>query len=286
MTVKIKAPAKINLYLDVLDKRPDGYHNIKSIMQTVSLFDEITVCESDKITLNCSDKNLPCDRDNLAYKAAEAFFKATGIDGGCTIHIEKNIPVAGGLAGGSTDAAAVLISLNEIHRNPLSQRELLSLGSKLGADIPFCIIKGCAECGGIGDIIKSVPSPLVLDAVIANGGEGVSTPAAYRLLDEKYKDTLGRDFGNMDGVLKAIENRDLDLLKSSAFNIFEKAVLPTHSCALEIKNEMYNCGAFLSMMSGSGPSVFGLFTSEASAKAAAEKIRAMGYTAKECKTAT
>ena len=284
MTLKIKAPAKINLYLDVLDKRPDGYHNVKSIMQAVSLYDTVTVSESDTIAVTCTSREVPTDNRNLAYKAAEAFFAAAGIVGGAKIHIEKSIPVAGGLAGGSTDAAAVLSALNSIYKEPLTKEQMLCLGARLGADVPFCLEKGCAVCRGIGDILSPVASVLILNIVIANGGESVSTPAAYKLLDEKYGNELCRDFGNLDGVLEAIKQNDLMMLKKYAYNIFEEAVLPTHTCASGIKEEMYRCGAILSMMSGSGPSVFGFFDSAETANVAAEKIRQLGFNAQVCET--
>lgn len=284
MTKEILAPAKINLYLDVTGKRQDGYHNIKSVMQTVSLFDRVTVTEDTGISVSCTDKTLPTDNNNLAYKAASLFFSETGIKGGAKTSIEKNIPVAGGLAGGSTDGAAVLTALNSIYGNVLSDERLMSLGARLGADVPFCIAQGCALCEGIGELITPIESKLALNIVIAKGGESVSTPEAYRLIDEQLDKGQVNNRRNGAAVLEAVRMGNTAELLRHAYNIFEEVILPRHSCAAKIKEEMYENGAVFAMMSGSGPSVFGVFENEASACLAAQYLRSLGYTAASCKT--
>ncbi len=279
------AHAKINLYLDVFPPREDGYHNIKSIMHTVSLADTVTVdTDSNGIVLTCTDTSLPTDSKNLAYRAAELFFRETGISGGARIHIEKNIPIAGGLAGGSADAAAVLRALNTAFGTHIDINSLAAMGAQLGADIPFCTIGGCALCTGVGEIMTPMPPLPETVCVIANGGEGVSTPAAYRRLDEMYGDKLAEDMGNIENVVEALQNGDKNAVTANAFNIFESAVLPTHSVAARLKEIIKDHGAMLSMMSGSGPSVFGLFGDEASAALAAERIKEFGAAAHMCRT--
>lgn len=284
MTLTLEAPAKINLYLDVLGKRSDGYHDIKSIMQAVSLCDTVTVTTADTISVVCDDADVPTDEKNIAYKAAKLFFEKAGLNGGCRIEITKKIPVASGLAGGSTDAAAVLCALNSIFENKFANDELLSLGASLGADVPFCIKKGCALCEGTGEIMSDVGSKAQFDIVIARGGEGVSTPAAYRLLDEKFGKSLADEFGSIENVTNALKSGNTDELIKNAYNVFEEAVLPTHSCASLIKESMYGFGALFAMMSGSGPAVFGIFSSPADALSAEVKLREAGYKAFVCKT--
>lgn len=283
MVIKETANAKINLYLDVFAKREDGYHDIKSIMHSVSLADTVTVdTDCNTVSLTCTDPSLPTDSKNLAFRAAEHFFAKAGIKAGAKIHIEKNIPVCGGLAGGSTDAAAVLRALNKAFGSPVSTNTLCDLGADLGADVPFCISGGCALCTGSGDKLTALPSLPETVCLIANGGEGVSTPEAYGELDRMYINNINEDKGDIDGIINAVKNSDTELAAKNAFNIFESAVLPRHSMASKLKTLMKENGAFLSMMSGSGPSVFGLFESEGIAEACAEKIHSLGAAAYIC----
>ena len=259
-TVTLNAPAKINLYLDVLGRRHDGYHDIESIMQTVSLCDVIEVTAADSgITLSASADTVPLDERNRAYKAAKLFFDKTGINGGAKIHIEKRIPVSSGLAGGSTDAGATLKALNEIFDYPLTEDELLALGGNLGADVPFCMVGGCALCEGIGEKLKKLPSMTPYTVVIARGGEGVSTPKAYGMLDEKYGDELAKPFADISKVIDAINNDNITEVCNSVYNTFESVVLPTHPEATLYREKLLEYGAVCAMMSGSGPAVFGIF---------------------------
>ena len=284
MKITLNAPAKINLYLDVGARRPDGYHDIKSIMHTVDLCDTVTVdTDCDGICLTCSDTSLPTGRENLAYKAAEVFFAKSGINAAARIHIEKRIPVCGGLAGGSTDAAAVLKGLNEAFGYPLNSDTLMRLGAALGADVPFCINGGCALCEGIGDRLTNLSPLSGVYCVIANGGEGVCTAKAYADIDSKFGGSLNQDFGNFDTVLSAVSSGDIKSVCECAYNIFEEVVLPRHSVAQRLKTELSSHGAMLSMMSGSGPSVFALFDSKKKAAEAAEAVRTLGADAHLCK---
>ena len=284
MKITLKAPAKINLYLDVGARRPDGYHDIKSIMHTVDLCDTVTVdTDRDGIFLTCSDTSLPTGRENLAYKAAEVFFEKSGINAAAQIHIEKKIPVCGGLAGGSTDAAAVLKCLNEAFDYPFCSDTLFRLGAALGADVPFCINGGCALCEGIGDRLTKLTTLSGVCCVIAKGGEGVCTASAYADIDSRFGGSLNKDFGNFPAVLSAVKNGDVKGVCDYAYNIFEEVVLPRHSTALRLKTELGRHGAILSMMSGSGPSVFALFDSEKQSAKAAEAIRSLGADAHLCK---
>ena len=284
MKITLKAPAKINLYLDVGARRPDGYHDIKSIMHTVDLCDTVTIdTDRDGIFLTCSDTSLPTGRENLAYKAAEVFFEKSGINAAAQIHIEKKIPVCGGLAGGSTDAAAVLKGLNEAFDYPFSSDTLFRLGAALGADVPFCINGGCALCEGIGDRLTKLTTLSGVCCVIAKGGEGVCTASAYADIDSRFGGSLNKDFGNFTAVLSAVKNGEIKGVCDYAYNIFEEVVLPRHSTALRLKTEFERHGAMLSMMSGSGPSVFALFDSKKKAAEAAEAVRTLGADAHLCK---
>ena len=286
MKVTIKAPAKINLYLDVVSKRQDGYHDIKSIMHTVSLSDIVTVekTKENTIILSSNFPHVPTDEKNIAYKAAKKFFEAVDIKEGAKIHIEKHIPVSSGLAGGSTDAAATLKALNELYNYPLTTEELLSLGSTLGADVPFCILGGCAACTGLGEIMIPMPTVEAKHVLVVRGGEGVSTPKAYGMIDTLYGDDVNRDHGDYEAALDAVNTNDIGKLYSSAYNIFEEVILPIHSTAQKQKELLLENGAEFCMMSGSGPAVFAFFKDHITATTAASAIRKSGARAFICET--
>lgn len=283
-TLTLSAPAKINLFLDITGRRADGYHTISGIMQAVSLCDTVTltctpVCEGEepRHTLTCTNPHLPTDGKNLALRAAKAFFEATGT--GNThlhIHVEKHIPAAAGMAGGSTDAAAVLKGLNELMGYPLTIDELCRVGLTLGADVPFCITGNAQITEGVGEILTPCAPLPPCRLVIACAGEGVSTPAAYKKLDELYgnfgSSVYTPESATLAAQLDALRNGDLHGAGKYAYNIFESAVLPTHSMAGHIKSALLDAGAVFAMMSGSGPSVFGVFDDEIAAQAAAERL--------------
>ena len=305
MKTTLTAPAKINLFLDITSRRPDGYHEISGVMQSISLCDTVTlevteptgmyVCSmgahtagAETITLTCTNPDLPADSRNLAWRAAEAFFAATGR--GCKnlfIHIEKRIPAAAGMAGGSTDAAAVLTGLNELYNYPLTTDALCEVGLKLGADVPFCIKGGAMITEGIGEVLTPITPMPACELVVACGGEGVSTPAAYKALDTLYGSFDPAAYTPHTEGLKALKTAlwqgDLTVLCGSVFNLFESVVLPERPVARGIKEALLSAGAITAMMSGSGPSVFGIFPKgDGSAQRAKEMLDAQGIPAWVC----
>lgn len=255
MKTVIKAPAKINFTLDITGKLPNGYHTVDMVMQAVSLYDIITVNKSDEIKISSDKPYVPTDSSNTAYKAAEEFFKYTGISGGANIFIEKNIPVQAGLAGGSTDAAGVLVALNAIYNKCLTNDELAAIGARVGADVPFCIYGGTMLSTGIGiDLEKiycEIPDIFIL---LCKPQIGVSTKEAYALSDKRpYSATV-----HSKSFITALENKDFSSMYKSIYNDFESLInIPKIK---EIKNKMYENGVVKSSMSGSGPTVFGIFT--------------------------
>ncbi|MBE6557647.1 MAG: 4-(cytidine 5'-diphospho)-2-C-methyl-D-erythritol kinase [Ruminococcaceae bacterium] len=294
-TLTLSAPAKINLFLDITGRRSDGYHTISGVMQSVSLGDTVTLTltpvtegETPRHTLTCTHPDLPTDGKNLALRAAKAFFETAGTgDTHLHIHIEKHIPAAAGMAGGSTDAAAVLKGLNELMGHPLTHGELCRVGLSLGADVPFCVTGGAQITEGVGEILTPCAPLPPCHLVVACAGEGVSTPAAYKKLDEMYGHFDGTAYlPKMDALsaqLEALKKGDLCEAGKNAYNIFESAVLPTHSKAGYIKNSLASSGAVFAMMSGSGPSVFGVFENEKDAQAAAEVLLSRDIPAWVCK---
>ena len=268
------AYAKVNLFLEITGRRADGYHEIDTVMQTVGLHDIVTVGydpEGNGIALTCNKKYIPTDSGNIAYRCAELFLKETGLIGGVDIHIEKKIPVAAGLGGGSTDGAAVLKALNRLTEKKLSRKALSAMGAQLGADIPFCIRGGCARATGIGEIFTDAPTLKGYSGVISIGSHGSSTPAAYKALDEiGYLGTR-----SALPILAALESREG--VEKELFNAFEEVIIPINPEVDEIKKMMLQNGAVASMMSGSGASVFGLFGSKSAAKTACNALRERGF---------
>ena len=289
-TITINAPAKINLFFDVLSRRPDGYHDIKSIMQTVSLYDTLSIsikeAEKTSIILHSTAPSLPTGSGNIAYRAAEIILNAVKAHFYVEIEIVKRIPVAAGLAGGSTDAAAVLTGINRLLGNRLSISELCSLGASLGADVPFCILKGTKIALGKGEILTdctTLPDTFIL---ISTAGEPVRTPAAYGILDDIYNNFSGESHINHTGyaaMQEGLKSGKVTAICSSLYNIFEDAILPSHSKVGKIKAIMQNSGAVGTLMSGSGPSVFAIFDSETKIRSAAEALTSQGITAHICR---
>lgn len=279
-SITINAYAKINLFLEVCEKRPDSYHNIDSIMQAVSLCDIVTVRKCDIIKLD-NNAGLPNNENNLAYKAAKLFFEYNNIKNGAEIYIEKNIPISAGLAGGSTDAAAVLKALNAIYETNMSIDTLCSLSSKLGADVPFCIKGGTYITKGIGDIFSPCYSLPDCYIVISKAGEGVSTPFAYGEID-KNRINVKYTYKTSDAVVKALEDKDINDVAKNSYNVFEGVVCPIRPKVNEQKEIMRSNGAILSMMSGSGPSVFGIFTDKTKAENALKSLKKYGADAHIC----
>lgn len=285
MTERVKAYAKINLHLDIRGIREDGYHDVETVMQTVSLCDTVTVTlrDDEKFTCECNVAGVPTDEKNIALKAARLFVRAVESNKGAHVKIEKNIPMAAGLAGGSTDAAAVLEALNRLYGNKLTAKELCALGSQLGADVPFCIVGGCAYSDGKGDILHSFPHiPDDTAFVVACGGEGVSTPWAYRLMDSVYNGFADYSPRGTKDLEEALLSDAPEAFAEHIFNIFEAPILKERPVAADIKALMKDCGARAAMMSGSGPSVFGIFKNTDDAKKAEKKIKERGYFAFFC----
>lgn len=280
------APAKINLYLDIESKRKDGYHNIISIMQSVSLCDTITVSAGDTpggIFVSCDDPTVPGGMENLAYRAAEIFMKMANLSCRIEIDIQKIIPAAAGLGGGSSDAAAVLRALNKLFKHPFSYDGLCRMGLKIGADVPFCVTGGCALATGVGEVLKKQPVMPMANIVISCAGQKINTPEAYKRLDAMYGNFQARSTtGGYNVMLAASEASDLRGVVGELYNIFESCVLPGHPEANEIKEIMLTSGALGAQMSGSGPAVFGIFSDNGLAEAAVRNLRSRNYNAYTC----
>lgn len=268
--LKIKARAKINLSLDVLNKRPDGYHNVKMVMQQITLYDEVFLRKVPKditLTTNCSF--LPTDISNIAYKAADSMFKKYNIVGGIYIDIKKNIPIAAGLAGGSSDAASVIKGMNVLYDLDLSLQEMMDVGSELGADIPFCILGDSALAEGIGEKLTSIKGLKSGWIVLSKPNICVSTADAYGNLN--LNDIEARP--DTDSLLDALEKDNLYNVANNLCNVFESGIFEKYPIVRLIKEKMLEYGAVGSLMSGSGPSVYGIFKDYNKAKAAYEKLR-------------
>ncbi len=279
-SIKLEAFAKINLFLEVCEKRPDSYHNIDSIMQSVTLCDIVTVKKTNDIILS-NTANLPNDSSNLAYKAAKLFFEYTGIKSGAEIHIEKNIPISAGLAGGSTDAAAVLKGLNAVYSSRIDEDTLCELGAKLGADVPFCIKGGTFQTKGVGNIFTPCRALPDCRIVISKKGEGVSTPYAYGEID-KLRLNNSTPFKTSTNIISALSESDITNICDNVYNIFETVVCPLRPLVDEQKQILNKHNALCSLMSGSGPSVFGIFLNNKDAESALAELQEFGATAYLC----
>ncbi|MBQ9421846.1 MAG: 4-(cytidine 5'-diphospho)-2-C-methyl-D-erythritol kinase [Lachnospiraceae bacterium] len=275
-----KAYAKINLCLDVKGRRNDGYHEVSMVMQQLMLADDISVEKRDDerivLTMEPAVEGIPTDGRNLMVKAAELFREKQRISQGVTMRLVKRIPSEAGLAGGSADAAAVLKGMNDLFGTGLGTDELSSLGARIGADVPFCILGGTALAEGIGEILTPlhIPEEAALPYVLlAKPGVGVSTPVMYRALDDHpdlpHPDTLG--------YVRTLTAEGVRAAARYTGNIFEEVVIPEIPVIRSIKEDMMSAGAYAACMSGSGPTVFGLFESRDVMRAAAERIRGASY---------
>ncbi len=260
----INAYAKINLYLDVTGRLENGYHTIASIMQQVSLFDVITLSRApaeageQSIRITCTEPSIPTDQRNIVHKCARAFFEHFGISSySIRIHIDKRIPHAAGLAGGSTDGAAVLKLLPPLFGITADTETLCGIGGRIGADIPFCIVGGTCLAEGIGEKLTPLRRGFTCPVLIAIGGEGISTPEAYGRIDAMVGGKWERHREDFTEIAASAQ------IPHTLYNIFEAVILPSHDEARKIKEAMLRFGAKTALMSGSGPSVFGLFEDEA-----------------------
>ena len=255
--ITVKAPAKINLSLDILGKRMDGYHFLRTVMQAIDLCDTLHISMTgNDIQILCDREDVPCDQSNIAYKAAAAFFEQMQIkQTGVRIQIDKVIPSQAGLGGGSADGAAVLIALNELYQTGLDAHKLQEIGAFVGADIPFCVTGGCALAEGIGEILSPIHAQLDCCFVVCKPEVGVSTAAAYNKFDE-----IGTVCPPMtDSLIASLVAEDVKEASLYMSNAFETLLnLPE---VTEIENLLTKCGALKAVMSGSGSAVFGVFDS-------------------------
>ncbi len=270
-SVTVSCPAKINLSLDVIKKRTDGYHELKMIMQTVDISDFVSVklTADNKISVFSDSKKIPLDENNTAKKAAKVFFEKLNKSGGAEIMIKKNIPVGAGMAGGSADAAGTLKALNILTGRPFSDSKLETFAKEVGADVPFCVRGGAQFCEGIGEILTPLPEMKNVYVTIAKPKFSVSTPWVYNnlVLDEKSVHPDNSELKN------ALESGEYEKFALFSGNTLEAVTSSNHSEIEEYKKVMLECGAFFSMMTGSGPAVFGIFRGEEEAKKAAKVLK-------------
>ena len=272
--IQLKALAKINLGLDVLRRREDGYHEVKMIMQTIGLHDDLEIrkTKTPGIQVKTNLYYLPTNENNLVYKAAKLLMDEFQIQDGVSIQLKKRIPVAAGMAGGSSDGAAVLWGINQMYGLGLSMQALMERGVRLGADVPYCIQRGTALAEGIGEKLSVLPPMPKCTILIAKPGISVSTKFVYENLHAN--DLKPEQHPDVDSMIEAMRQKDLGLLCSRMGNVLETVTIPAYPVINEIKRTMMDNGAIGSMMSGSGPTVFGIFDSPVAAKQAMKAVRA------------
>lgn len=271
--LSLKAYGKINLGLDVLRRRDDGYHEVRMIMQTVGIYDRIDLIykETPGITVETNLYYLPDNENNLVYKAAKLLMDEFHVQKGVHIRLRKYIPVAAGMAGGSSDAAAVLFGVNKIFSLGLTTEQLMDRGVKIGADVPYCVMRGTALSEGIGEILTPLPVPPQCQVLIAKPGISVSTKFVYENLHAN--ELRPEQHPDIDGMMEAIKQKDLYGIADRFGNVLENVTIPAYPVIQEIKDLMLEQGAIGALMSGSGPTVFGLFTNPKAAAKAHEEMR-------------
>ena len=268
-----KAYAKINLGLDVVRRLENGYHEVRMIMQTVGICDVLTLKKAaGGITVTTDHGELPTDENNLIYKAAKLMADKYNIKEGVQIHLEKHIPIAAGMAGGSTDAAATFLGMNELFACGADEEELRELGVKVGADVPYCIMGGTALAEGIGEKLTRLPSPPQCYLLVAKPDINVSTKYVYEHLDAEGV----AHHPDIDGMIQAITDQNLQGIVDRLENVLENVTVKKYPVIQEIKDTMIQMGAEGSLMSGSGPTVFGIYTKEEKAKAAFKELEVRG----------
>lgn len=285
--IEVRANGKVNLYLDVLSDGSSGFHRIKSIMQSVSLCDRVIVSAikgcATEIVINCDLPFIPTDERNIAHAAAKLFLEEIGDTAKINIRLQKRIPVSGGMAGGSANGAAVLSALNRLYGSPLSTKVLLLLAEKLGSDVPFCMLGKTALCEGRGEILTPIDNRTRLKFLIVPSSEGVSTPWAYSELDRVYGDFKDREEENearLKRLCKALATGDIKCVCDNMYNIFEDVIIEQRPLAKRAKELLLENGAAGAMMSGSGPTVFGIFEDEKQREKALFALRCAGYSPK------
>ena len=282
--IQLKALAKINLGLDVLRRREDGYHEVKMIMQTIGLHDDLEIrkTKTPGIQVKTNLYYLPTNENNLVYKAAKLLMDEFQIQDGVSIQLKKRIPVAAGMAGGSSDGAAVLWGINQMYGLGLSMQALMERGVRLGADVPYCIQRGTALAEGIGEKLSVLPPMPKCTILIAKPGISVSTKFVYENLHAN--DLKPEQHPDVDSMIEAMRQKDLGLLCSRMGNVLETVTIPAYPVINDIKRPLMDNGALGSMMSGSGPTVFGIFDSPAAAKQAVKAVRATKLAKQICLT--
>lgn len=272
--LQLKALGKINLGLDVLGKRENGYHDVRMVMQTLYLYDTVTLIkeETDGIEIESNLYFLPKDENNIAWRAARLLMDEFHIEGGIRIVLEKHIPVAAGMAGGSSNAAAVLYGMNRMYELGLSQQELMDRGVTLGADVPYCIMRGTVLAEGIGEILSPLPPMPRCQILIAKPPISVSTKSIYQALDSREIE----EHPDIDGIIDGLKKQDLHQVAGAMGNVLEDVTMEMHPVIGKIKNCMLEHGALGAMMSGSGPTVFGIYDDKNKIRTAMSKIKKQG----------
>lgn len=268
--ITIPTYAKINLSLDVVGKRENGYHDLKMVMQSVSLHDDVTVERTDgiEISLTCNVPHVPCNESNIAAKAALRFFEALGKCEGLRIHLEKRIPMAAGLAGGSGNGAGVLLALNEMYGRPFSSERLREIGLTVGADVPFCLLGGTALAEGLGEVLTPLPPLPDCAILLVKPRFNISTVRVFTQLNWRAV----RYHPDTAGLIRQLKAGAVGSTARHMYNVLETVTATEHPEICAIKSQMIDLGAEGSIMSGSGPTVFGIFTDEQKAQAALSRF--------------
>ncbi|WP_070000034.1 4-(cytidine 5'-diphospho)-2-C-methyl-D-erythritol kinase [Cellulosilyticum sp. I15G10I2] len=266
-SIILKARGKINLTLDVVGKRDNGYHDLRMIMQTINLYDTLYIRKTkvSGIRLQANYSWLPTNEKNIAYRAAQVFLEEANINTGVAIELTKRIPVAAGLAGGSTDAAATLIGLNKLFNTRYNREKLMEMGLRLGADVPFCILRGTVLAEGIGEVLTPLSPMPYTHVVLVKPPISVSTAVVYKNLDINNIHL----HPNTEAAIKAIQDKNLHSIATNMVNVLEGVTIPMYPIIQDFKEDLIRHGAIGAMMSGSGSTVFGLFESKEKAYAAA-----------------
>lgn len=273
-SIRLKARAKINLGLDVIGRRENGYHDVRMVMQTVGLYDRIimTRIPEEEIRIKTNIGFLPVNENNLVYKAIMLMKNKYKLDGGIEVDLNKFIPVAAGMAGGSSDAAYALFGMNRLFELNVPMKELMKIGVEIGADVPYCLMRGTALAEGIGEKLTRLPDMPFCHILIAKPPVNVSTKLVY----EKLDNTDVKLHPDIDGIIEAIKLKDVALVASRMGNVLESVTVPLYPVIDSIKKDMIEHGAMNAMMSGSGPTVFGIFPDEQSMIACQQFLRQKG----------
>ena len=272
--ISLKALAKINLGLDVVRRREDGYHEVRMVMQTINLYDRLDIVKNKEpgISIKTNISFLPVNENNLIYKAGKLLMDEFGIKDGVSVKLNKRIPIAAGMAGGSTDAAAMMYGINKLFDLGLSRKALMERGVKIGADVPYCIMRGTALAEGIGEELTQLSPMVRCPILIAKPSISVSTKFVYQNL-KLDENTVHPD---IDKLVEDIKKKDLGKIASDMGNVLETVTIPNYPVIAEIKERMLQSGAVNSMMSGSGPTVFGIFDDEETARKAYADMKSAG----------